>query len=171
MHSINSHCGDTMTEQLFHSKFLIHGKIHSLSEWQDKTILIVNTATKCGLATQFQALQQMHEEFQDKGLVIIGFPCDQFKHQEPETDESMASVCELNFGVTFPLTHKVEVNGEQTHPIFQALKIIAPGLLGSKTIKWNFTKFLISPNGEQIKRYAPTTKPQALLADIQKWVK
>jgi len=160
-----------MDEQLYQSAFLINGKTHTLSEWQHKTILLVNTATKCGLAPQFQALQQMHEELQDKGLVIIGFPCDQFKHQEPETDASMASVCELNFGVTFPLTHKIEVNGENTHPIFQALKKAAPGLLGSKNLKWNFTKFLISPNGEQIKRYAPTTKPQALLSDIKRWLK
>ncbi|MCP5076799.1 MAG: glutathione peroxidase [Psychromonas sp.] len=159
-----------MQTQLYQSKFMLQGEEQTLAQWQDKTILIVNTATKCGFAAQFKGLQALHETYQDEGLIIIGFPCDQFKNQEPESDQSMASICELNFGVTFPLTFKIDVNGDNTHPLFQALKNAAPGLFGSEKIKWNFTKFLISPHGTTIKRFAPTTKPQKLSADIEKMI-
>ena len=155
-----------MQQALYNSEFMINGQIHTLEQWQDKTILVINTATKCGFAPQFEGLQLLHEKYQDKGLVVIGFPCDQFKHQEPETDQNMASVCELNFGATFPLTHKIEVNGDHTHAIFSVLKSTAPGVFGSQKIKWNFTKFLISPNANSIERFAPSTKPQSIESKI-----
>lgn len=156
-----------MKASLYQSEFLIAGESHTLSEWQDKTILIVNSATKCGFAPQFDGLQKLHEQFKDQGLMVIAFPCDQFHHQEPENDENMTKVCQLNFGVTFPITHKIEVNGDNTHPIYQFLKQQAPGLFGSEKIKWNFTKFLISANGTKVERYAPSTKPKSLIKDIK----
>jgi glutathione peroxidase len=156
-----------MNTQFYESEFLLNGKKNTLAQWQDKTIVIVNTATKCGFAPQFDGLQKLHEEFKEQGLVVIAFPCDQFRHQEPENDENMARVCQLNFGVTFPIAHKIEVNGDSTHPIYQFLKQQAPGLFGSEKIKWNFTKFLISANGQKVKRYAPSTKPQRLIKDIK----
>jgi len=155
-----------MLEALYNAEFMVNGEVRTLSEWQDKTILVINTATKCGFATQFQGLQELYEKYHEKGLLVIGFPCDQFKHQEPETDQTMANVCELNFGVTFLLTHKIAVNGHNTHPIFSTLKSSAPGVFGSQKIKWNFTKFLISPNGTSIERFAPTTKPLSLESKI-----
>ena len=160
-----------MQQALYNTEFLINGQTHTLAEWQDKTILVVNTATKCGFAPQFEGLQVLHEKYHQQGLLVIGFPCDQFKHQEPETDQTMASVCELNFGATFPLTHKIEVNGDNTHAIFNVLKSSAPGLFGSEKIKWNFTKFLISPNGHKIERFAPTTKPQSIESKIVAMIK
>lgn len=159
-----------MNTKFYDSEFLLNGKNHTLSEWQDKTILIVNSATKCGFAPQFDGLQKLHEQFKDKGLVVIAFPCDQFHHQEPENDENMAKVCQLNFGVTFPIAHKIEVNGDATHPIYQYLKNEAPGIFSSKKIKWNFTKFLINPQATKVTRYASTTKPESLIKDIEKYL-
>ena len=127
---------------------------------------MVNTATKCGLAPQFKDLEALHQEHKDKGLVVIGFPCNQFHNQEPETNESMEESCELNFGVTFQLTEKIDVNGKNTHPVFAYLKDQLPGGLRKK-IKWNFTKFLITPEGEPIKRYAPTVRPKAIEQQIR----
>ncbi len=159
-----------MSNQLYQSEFLINGQAHQLAEWQDHVIIVVNTATKCGFAPQFAGLQALHEQFKGQKVKVIGFPCDQFRHQEPETDQNMASFCEMNFGVHFDLTHKIEVNGESTHPIYQFLKSHAPGLFGSQAIKWNFTKFLISPNAETVLRFSPQTKPKALVNDINKMV-
>lgn len=156
-----------MNTQLYQSEFLLNGEPHTLAQWQDKTILIVNSATKCGFAPQFDGLQKLHEQFKDQGLVVIAFPCDQFRHQEPEKDENMAQVCQLNFGVEFPIAHKIEVNGDNTHPIYHLLKQQAPGLFGSEKIKWNFTKFLISADGGKVKRYGPATKPKNLVEDIK----
>lgn len=144
------------------------GKEILLDDFQGKVLLLVNTATKCGLAPQFKELEQLHQDYKDKGLVVVGFPSDTFA-QEPEENESMAGVCELNFGVTFPLSEKIEVNGPNTHPIFKYLKEHSNSSLG-KDIKWNFTKFLVSRDGTTIKRYAPTTKPSALRADIEKFL-
>ena len=143
------------------------GKEISLGEFRGKVLLLVNTATKCGLAPQFEGLEKLHKEYNDKGLVVIGFPCDQFADQEPETNETMAEVCKVNFGVTFQLTQKIDVNGPHTHPVFAYLKAHSKSTLG-KDIKWNFTKFLVGRDSATIKRFAPTTKPEALRSDIER---
>ncbi len=136
-----------------------------MSAYKGKAVLIVNTATKCGLAPQFKELEVLHQKYKDQGLVIIGFPSNQFQNQEPEQNETMEQSCEINFVVTFQLTEKILVNGEKTDPIFRYLKDQLPGKLG-KRIKWNFTKFLISPEGLPVKRYAPTVKPGSIEKDI-----
>ena len=138
-----------------------------MSAFKGKTLLIVNTATKCGLAPQFRELEVLHQKYKDQGLVILGFPSNQFQNQEPESNETMEQSCEINFGVTFQLTEKILVNGKETHPVFQYLKDQLPGKLG-KRIKWNFTKFLISPEGKPVKRYAPTVKPGSIEKDTLK---
>jgi glutathione peroxidase len=135
-----------------------------MSEFRGKVVLIVNTATKCGLAPQFRELEELHQKYKDKGLVVIGFPSDQFK-QEPETNETMVKACLINFGVTFLISEKISVNGKDTHPLFVYLKKELPGALGS-SIKWNFTKFLVSKEGVPYKRYSPTTKPVEIEGDI-----
>ncbi len=146
------------------------GKQIKLSEFAGKPILIVNTATKCGFAWQFEELEKLHQDFKDQGLIVIGFPCDQFAGQEPETNDSMVNVCKLNFGVTFTLSEKINVNGKDTHPIFDYLKNNADaGIL--KRIKWNFTKFLISPDGKKIERYAPNVAPETLRPKIEEYLK
>jgi len=145
-----------------------HGDSINMSDFKGKVVLVVNTATKCGLAPQFDGLEELHQNYKDKGLVVLGFPCNQFASQEPETNETMEETCKLNFGVTFPLTEKVDVNGDNTHPVYAYLKNeLGGGLLGKK-IKWNFTKFLVDPEGKPYKRYAPTTKPQKIEKDIKK---
>ncbi len=136
-----------------------------MAELKGKAVLIVNTATKCGLAPQFRELEVLHQKYKDRGLVILGFPCNQFQNQEPESNQTMEQSCEMNFGVTFQLTEKILVNGKETHPVFKYLKDQLPGKLG-KRIKWNFTKFLITPEGKPLKRYAPTVKPGAMEKDI-----
>lgn len=146
------------------------GKIIKMSDYRGKAILIVNTATKCGLAPQFEGLEKLHQTYKDKGLVILGFPSAQFLNQEPETNETVEQSCKINFGVTFQLTEKIDVNGPGTHPIFVYLKKQLGGLFGSN-IKWNFTKFLITPQGKPVKRYAPTVKPKAIENDIKKVLK
>jgi len=142
------------------------GKEIQMEEYQGKAVLIVNTATKCGLAPQFKELEALHQEYKDQGLVVLGFPCNQFHNQEPETNESMEESCELNFGVTFQLTEKIDVNGKNTHPVFAFLKEQLPGRLG-KRIKWNFTKFLITPQGMPIERYAPASRPLTIEQQIK----
>lgn len=142
------------------------GEAVSLADFKGKVLLLVNTATKCGLAGQFIELEALHQQYKDKGLVVIGFPCNQFADQEPETNETMAATCQLNFGVTFTLSEKIDVNGDNTHPIFIFLKANSKSRLG-KDIKWNFTKFLVSKDGATIKRYAPTVKPLAIKGDIE----
>ncbi len=137
----------------------------SMEDLKGKAVLIVNTATKCGLASQFLGLEALHQKYKDRGLIVLGFPCNQFNKQEPETNDSMEQSCELNFGVSFQLTEKISVKGKEAHPIFKYLKGQLPGRLGKK-IKWNFTKFLITPEGLPFKRYAPTTKPELLEKDI-----
>ena len=131
-------------------------------------LLIVNTASKCGFTPQYEGLETLYKKYKDKGLEILGFPCDQFGHQEPGNDEDIAEFCSLNFGVSFPLFQKTIVNGPEANPLFESLKKEAPGLLGTKRIKWNFTKFLVAPDGKVLKRYAPTIKPSAIEADIVK---
>ena len=143
------------------------GQEISMTEFKGKVILIVNTATKCGLAPQFEGLEKLHQEYQDKGLVVLGFPCNQFLSQEPETNDTLVESCQVNFGVTFQLLEKCDVNGPDTHPVFKYLKKKLGGWFGSK-IKWNFTKFLVDRNGYPVKRYAPTVKPEAIEGEIVK---
>ncbi len=142
------------------------GKVLELSDFKNKTLLIVNTATKCGLAPQFEELEQLHQKYKDKGLVIIGFPSNQFLNQEPETNETMTETCKINFGVSFQLTEKIMVNGKNTHPVFKYLKKELKSSLRGR-IKWNFTKFLITPEGKAYKRYAPIIKPAQIENDIK----
>ena len=144
----------------------INGQEAALSEYQDKVLLIVNTASKCGFTPQFEGLEGLHKELAEQGLVVLGFPCNQFGGQDPGNDGEIEEFCQLNYGVSFPMFSKVEVNGDATHPLFEYLKKQAKGLLGSQKIKWNFTKFLVNRQGEVVKRYAPTDKPQAIKKDI-----
>ncbi|GFD70763.1 MULTISPECIES: glutathione peroxidase [Alteromonas] len=144
------------------------GEQITLEQYKGKVLLIVNTASKCGFTPQYEGLEALYKKYKDKGLEILGFPCDQFGHQEPGSDEDIAEFCSLNFGVSFPLFQKTIVNGPEANPLFESLKKEAPGLLGTKRIKWNFTKFLVTPDGKVLKRYAPTIKPSAIEADIVK---
>ena len=142
-----------------------HGKEVALSDFAGKPVLVVNTASKCGFTPQYDDLQKLHEELSPQGLVVLGFPCDQFAHQEPGDDDQIEEFCRVNYGVSFPLSTKIDVNGKGTHPVFAFLKDRAGGVLGS-SIKWNFTKFLVAPDGRTVKRYAPKTKPTEIVADI-----
>lgn len=146
----------------------IRGEDISLSEYANKVLLIVNTASKCGFTPQYTGLQKLYEQHSAAGLEILGFPCNQFNHQEPGSEEEIASFCQLNHGVTFPLFAKVDVNGSNAHPLYQYLTKEAPGLLGSKSVKWNFTKFLVDRNGKVLKRFAPTDTPEQIEAHIIK---
>jgi glutathione peroxidase len=146
-----------------------NGDIINMSDFKGKPVLIINTATKCGLAPQFDGLEKLHQTYKDKGLVVIGFPCNQFQGQEPETNNSMTEACRINHGVTFQLTEKIDVNGTSTDPVFKYLKDELGGFLGKK-IKWNFTKFLVTADGKPYKRYAPTTKPSKIEKDIIKLI-
>ena len=145
----------------------INGQDIALSTFKGKVLLIVNTASQCGFTPQFGGLEELHKAFADQGLVVLGFPCNQFGSQDPGSETEIASFCQVNYGVSFPMMGKVDVNGKSAHPLYQWLSAEAPGLLGSKSIKWNFTKFLIGKNGQVIKRYAPTDKPADLAQDVQ----
>ena len=140
-----------------------------LSQFDGHPLLIVNTATKCGLAPQFRSIERLHQEYGPRGLVVIGFPCGQFANQEPGDDEQIAEACDLNFGVTFPLAAKIDVNGEHADPVFTFLKSFGPSRFGNR-IKWNFTKFLVSPDGTEVTRIAPTTSPKQLVPQIEEWL-
>jgi glutathione peroxidase len=146
----------------------ITGQESRMSDYQGKVLLIVNTASKCGFTPQFKGLEELYETYRDKGLEVLGFPCNQFLHQDPGSEAEIQSFCSLNYGVSFPMFAKVEVNGPGAHPLYQYLKSQAKGLLGSENIKWNFTKFLIGRDGQVLERYAPTTEPKAIAADIEK---
>ncbi|MCG5073548.1 glutathione peroxidase [Paraburkholderia tagetis] len=139
----------------------------SLEQYTGKIMLIVNTASECGFTPQYQGLQKLHEQYAARGLAVLGFPCNQFGKQEPGDAAQIGAFCEKNFGVTFAMFEKIEVNGANAHPLYQWLKGEAPGLLGIGRIKWNFTKFLVDRNGKVVKRYAPATKPDAIAADIE----
>src|ERR1700760_384059 len=143
------------------------GRPVSMADYQGKVVLVVNTATQCGLTPQFEGLEKLYNTYKDQGLVILGFPCNQFGSQEPLANEVMEETCKVNHGVTFPLFEKIEVNGPGTHPVFRLLKRRLGGLFGSR-IKWNFTKFLIAADGKPVKRFAPVTKPAAIEPYIQK---
>ena len=143
----------------------IRGQKETLAAYKGKVMIIVNTATKCGFAPQFQGLQKLYDTYKDQGLVVLGFPCAQFAHQEPGSNDEIAQTCELRFGVSFPLYGKIEVNGKNAHPLFRYLTEKAPGLLGSKRIKWNFTKFVVDREGRVVKRFAPKDDP-AVMEDL-----
>lgn len=145
----------------------IEGQSIPLSTYKDKIVLIVNTASQCGFTPQYKGLQELYDKYADRGLVILGFPCNQFGQQEPGTANDIQSFCETRFGVKFPLFEKIDVNGVNAHPLYQYLTKAAPGLLGSEAIKWNFTKFLVDRNGQVVKRYASLAKPEDLEKDIQ----
>ncbi len=146
----------------------ITGKTITMEEFKGKTLLIVNTASKCGLTPQYKGLEELYQKYKDKGLVVLGFPCNQFGHQEPGSESDIQSFCEMNYGVSFPMFAKIDVNGDNTHPLFHYLKeSLDNGPLGS-TIKWNFTKFLVDKTGKPIDRFAPTTVPESLEKSILK---
>ena len=142
------------------------GQTVELEQYRGQPLLIVNTASKCGLTPQYEGLQELHDRYADEGLVVIGFPCDQFAHQEPADDDAIEQFCQINYGVTFPLSTKVDVNGSDTDPVFDFVKERTKGLLGSM-VKWNFTKFLVAPDGVSVTRYSPTTDPAELAEDIE----
>ena len=144
----------------------IDGDEHSLSEFKGKAMLVVNTASKCGFTPQYTGLEKLYKDYGDKGLVVLGFPCDQFGHQEPGDADEIKNFCSLNYDVSFPLFEKVEVNGGNAHPFWKWLKHEKPGLLGMEAIKWNFTKFLIDRQGNVVKRYAPTDTPEKIEKDL-----
>lgn len=145
----------------------IEGEQKTLADFGGKALLVVNTASQCGFTPQYKGLEKLWRQYKDKGLVVLGFPCNQFGKQEPGNEGEITQFCELNFGVSFPLFKKIDVNGAEAHPLYVQLKKRAPGLLGSQGIKWNFTKFLIGQDGKVIKRFAPTTKPEQLSAEIE----
>ena len=146
----------------------LSGQAVNLDQYRGRVLLIVNTASKCGFTPQYQGLEAVYQQFKDRGATVLGFPCNQFGGQEPGDAGEIGAFCEKNYGVTFPLFAKIDVNGEHAHPLFQKLKKDAPGILGTEAIKWNFTKFLIRKDGTVYNRYAPATKPGELLADIEK---
>ena len=144
----------------------IDGKETTLAQWKDKVLLIVNVASKCGFTSQYKGLEDLYEKYKSKGLVIMGFPCNQFGAQEPGTEKDIQQFCSLTYNVTFPMFAKVDVNGANTHPLYAFLKKAEPGLLGTEGIKWNFTKFLVNKKGEVLKRYASATTPEAIDKEI-----
>jgi glutathione peroxidase len=146
----------------------IKGQEVSLSDYQDKVLLIVNTASKCGFTPQFEGLETLYKHLEQQGLVILGFPCNQFGSQDPDGDGQIEEFCQLNYGVSFPMFSKIDVNGDDEHPLYAHIKKQARGLLGSKAIKWNFTKFLVNRDGHVVERYAPNDKPESIKADILK---
>ncbi len=145
----------------------INGQTVPLNQYKGKVLLIVNTASACGFTPQFGGLEELHKDYGGKGLVVMGFPCNQFGAQDPGSNEEIAGFCQLNYGVTFPMMEKINVNGADADPLFKWLTAEAPGLLGSKAIKWNFTKFLVGKDGEVIKRYGPQEAPKGLAKDIE----
>lgn len=143
------------------------GQEQPLSRYEGQVLLVVNTASKCGFTPQYKGLQELYEQFRDQQFSVLGFPCNQFAHQEPGSNEDIQQFCDLNYRVTFPVFAKVDVNGRDAHPLYQYLTKAAPGVLGSSRIKWNFTKFLVARNGQVVKRYAPKTTPDAIAGDIE----
>ena len=159
-----------MTSLQDFSATTLDGAPVDLSAYAGKVVLVVNTASQCGFTPQYEGLQKLHESYGEQGLVVLGFPCDQFGHQEPGSEEEIGAFCQKNYGVTFPMMSKVEVNGDDAHPLYQWLRKEKGGLLGGK-IKWNFTKYLVGRDGQVIDRYAPTTKPEKISGDIEKALK
>jgi glutathione peroxidase len=146
----------------------LDGREVPLSDYRGKVMLIVNTASKCGFTPQYAGLEELYKEYRGEGLAILGFPCDQFGHQEPGSSDEIGAFCERNYGVTFPMFEKIEVNGANAHPLYRYLKDEKPGLLGTRNIKWNFTKFLIDRAGQVVDRLAPTDTPRSIRPAIEK---
>ncbi len=144
----------------------IDGKLQKMDVYRGKTLLIVNVASQCGFTPQYTGLQALYDKFKDNGVVVLGFPCDQFGHQGPDGEAEIEQFCTRNYGVTFPMFAKIEVNGVNAHPLYKYLKSEKPGILGTEAIKWNFTKFLVGADGAVVKRYAPNDKPEAMEADL-----
>jgi glutathione peroxidase len=151
----------------FHVRMNNGEEIH-MKKYEGKVLLIVNTATNCGLAPQFRDLQELHEMYHERGLEVLSFPCNQFANQEPRSNQEIVSTCFLNYGVSFPIFEKLKVNGEEAHPLYTYLCTQAPGILGSTAIKWNFTKFLVDREGNVVKRFSPQTKPKKLVEEIER---
>lgn len=145
-----------------------HNNPVSLEKYRGQALLIVNVASKCGFTPQYKGLEELYKKYKDQGFTILGFPCNQFGAQEPGNNEEIQSFCELNYGVSFPVMNKIDVNGDSADPLYQWLKSTAPGIFGTEAIKWNFTKFLIGRNGEVLNRYAPQDKPEDIEGDIKK---
>jgi glutathione peroxidase len=145
----------------------IGGQTVALSQFRGKPMLIVNTASACGFTPQFAGLEELHKRYAERGLVVLGFPCNQFGSQDPGSNDEIASFCQVNYGVSFPMMAKIDVNGADAHPLYRWLTAEAPGMLGSKAIKWNFTKFLVGKDGTVLKRYAPQDAPQKLAKDVE----
>ncbi len=144
----------------------IEGNPVNLDQFRGKVLLIVNTASACGFTPQFGGLEELHRQYVDQGLVVLGFPCNQFGHQDPGSNDEIGTFCQRNYGVSFPMMSKIDVKGPEAHPLYRWLTEQAPGILGSKSIKWNFTKFLVGRDGQVIRRYAPTDAPSKLAKDI-----
>ena len=157
-----------MTTAFDFSAQAIDGSPQSLEAYRGKVLLVVNTASKCGFTPQYEGLEQLWRDYKDRGLVVLGFPCDQFGHQEPGDAEEIRNFCSLTYDVSFPMFEKVQVNGGGAHPLWKWLKSEKAGLLGLEGIKWNFTKFLVGRDGQVIKRYAPTDKPESMRKDVEK---
>ncbi|MEK4343959.1 glutathione peroxidase [Paenibacillus sp. FSL P4-0184] len=149
----------------------LRGAEESLSKYKGKVLLVVNTASKCGFTPQYKGLQEVYEKFKDRGFEVLGFPSNQFAGQEPGESDEIAEYCEINYGVTFPMFEKIDVKGDDAHPLFKYLSKEAPGVLGSKSVKWNFTKFLVDQEGRVLKRFAPKTTPQQIESYISKLLK
>ena len=146
---------------------LLDGEPVSLGQYRGRVLLIVNTASKCGFTPQYAGLEELYRKYKDRGLEVLGFPCNQFGAQEPGTDEEIGSFCERNFGVSFPLFAKIDVNGEDAHPLYRFLKGEKSGIFGTEGIKWNFTKFLVDRQGKVVDRFGPATEPKALASEIE----
>lgn len=146
----------------------LNGGELKLAGFAGKVLLIVNTASECGFTPQYAGLEKLWQDYRDKGLVVLGFPCNQFGKQEPGTEQEIGAFCQTNYGVTFPMSQKIDVNGDDAHPLYKYLREQAPGVLGTQAIKWNFTKFLVDRHGKVVDRYASTTKPEELIPDIER---
>ncbi len=149
----------------------LEGGEQSLADYSGKVVLIVNTASKCGFTPQFEGLEKVFEKYKEQGFIVLGFPCNQFAHQDPGSNSEIGEFCQRNYGVNFPMFAKIDVNGSDAHPLYKYLTKEAKGLLGSEAVKWNFTKFLVGRDGNVLDRYAPTTKPEDISKDIEKALK
>lgn len=144
----------------------IDGRVQKLDVYGDQALLVVNVASKCGFTPQYQGLEALYRKYRDRGFTILGFPCDQFGHQEPGNEAEIQQFCSMSYGVSFPVFAKIEVNGAHAHPLYQYLKMKRPGVMGIEAIKWNFTKFLVDKTGEPVRRYAPTDTPENIEKDV-----
>ena len=169
--TITLNAGDNMKTFYDFNVQNISGKTISLSDYKNKVILVVNVASKCGYTPQYEGLEKLYKQYHTQGFEILGFPCNQFKNQEPGTAKEIQNFCKVNFGVTFPLFSKIDVNGDKADPLYVYLKKQAPGFMGTESIKWNFTKFLIDKKGNVVKRYGSSTKPKEIASDIEKLLK